>query len=376
MGLRPHYLMDLVLGSLAAATLAVHWIWAGGLSDRWRIWTRFGISLFAAVVIAGVVLSPVRIAAYFPNSLVQWGRCTGMFLAVWTIYALPVILVLRFANFKPSRRQTLVSAAKVALVTPPVVAAAAFIQRDQLTFREVDVFIPGLPQALNGLKLVQLSDIHLSPFVSEALLERSVALANETKAHIALVTGDLISRQGDPLDTCLRHLKRLRSDTGTFGCLGNHEIYARSEEYTTLQGARHGINFLRMQSQPLRFGDSILNFVGVDHQRGGSKYLAGTEDLMIPGATNILLSHNPDVFPVAASKGFDLTISGHTHGGQITVEILDQDVNLARFFTPYIYGRYEREGKSLFVTRGIGTVGAPARLGAPPEVALIRLCAS
>ena len=143
-----------------------------------------------------------------------------------------------------------------------------------------------------------------------------------------------------------------------------------------MQGARHGINFLRMQSQPLRFGDSVLNFVGVDHQRGGSKYLAGTEDLIIPGATNILLSHNPDVFPVAASKGFDLTISGHTHGGQITVEILDQDVNLARFFTPYIYGRYEREGKSLFVTRGIGTVGAPARLGAPPEVALIRLCAS
>jgi predicted MPP superfamily phosphohydrolase len=240
----------------------------------------------------------------------------------------------------------------------------------------VDILIPGLPPSLNGLKLVQLSDIHLSPFVSEALLERSIALANETKAHIALVTGDLISRQGDPLDTCLKHLRRLRSDAGTFGCHGNHEVYAGSEEYTTIEGARHGINFLRMQSQPLRFGDAELNLVGVDYQRRERGYLRGVEDLVLPGATNILLSHNPDVFPVAASQGFDLTLSGHTHGGQVNVEILDHRVNLARFYTPYVYGRYKLDGRSIFVTRGIGTVGAPARLGAPPEVALIRLCAS
>ena len=96
----------------------------------------------------------------------------------------------------------------------------------------------------------------------------------------------------------------------------------------------------------------------------------------MPGATNVLLSHNPDVFPVAASQGFDLTISGHTHGGQVNFEILEQGVNIARFFTPYVYGHYVHDDRSLFVTRGIGTVGAPARLGAPPEVALIRLCAS
>ncbi len=376
MGLRPHYLMELILGGVAALTLAIYWLWSKNLDARLRAWARFGIVPILLLILCGVILAPVRIATNFPNFFVQWARCIGMFFAVWTLYALPILLVLRSVNFRPDRRQTLVTAAKVVLAAPPVVATAAFIQRDHLTFREVNIFLPGLPSALNGLKLVQLSDIHLSPFVSEALLARSIALANETKAHIALVTGDLITREGDPLDTCLKHLKRLRSDVGTFGCLGNHEIYARSEEYTTIEGARHGIRFLRRQSQPLRFGDATLNLVGVDHQRGGSRYLAGTENLIVPGATNVLLSHNPDVFPVATSKGFDLTISGHTHGGQVTVEILDQDVNLARFFTPYIYGRYEHEGKSLFVTRGIGTVGAPARLGAPPEVALIRLCAS
>ena len=90
---------------------------------------------------------------------------------------------------------------------------------------------------------------------------------------------------------------------------------------------------------------------------------------------NILLSHNPDVFPVAARQGYQLTIAGHTHGGQITVEILHQNLSIARFYTPYVYGLYREGDAAVYVTRGIGTVGVPARLGAPPEIALIRLCA-
>ena len=89
----------------------------------------------------------------------------------------------------------------------------------------------------------------------------------------------------------------------------------------------------------------------------------------------MLLSHNPDVLPVAEQKGFDLTISGHTHGGQIAMEILDHDISFARFYTPYVYGIYSHGRAVGYVGRGIGTVGVPARVGAPPEVALIRLCA-
>jgi predicted MPP superfamily phosphohydrolase len=105
------------------------------------------------------------------------------------------------------------------------------------------------------------------------------------------------------------------------------------------------------------------------------RYLQGAETLVRPGAFNILLSHNPDVYPVAAAKGFDLTVSGHTHGGQINIEILEQHLNVARFFTPYTYGLYNDQGRYAWVSRGVGTVGIPARVGAPPEVALIRLCA-
>ena len=190
---------------------------------------------------------------------------------------------------------------------------------------------------------------------------------------MALVTGDLISYAGDPLDECIDKLSRLRAEAGVFGCLGNHEIYAEAEDYTAERAARCGIRFLRSQSAALHFGQAKLRLAGVDYQRTGREYLSGAERLIESGAFNVLLSHNPDVFPVAAKKGFPLTISGHTHGGQVRVEILRQDLNVARFLTPYVDGVYRKEGSTIFVSRGIGTIGMPVRLGAPPEVALIRL---
>ena len=90
----------------------------------------------------------------------------------------------------------------------------------------------------------------------------------------------------------------------------------------------------------------------------------------------MLLSHNPDVFPVAAAQGWQVTLAGHTHGGQVNVELLGGQYNVMRFFTPYVYGLYREGTSSIYVSRGLGTVGAPIRLGAPPEVNLIRLCAT
>jgi predicted MPP superfamily phosphohydrolase len=223
---------------------------------------------------------------------------------------------------------------------------------------------------------VQLTDIHLSPFLSERELAHCVGMANETYPHLALVTGDMISSSRDPLDTCLKHLSGLHAEAGIFGCLGNHEIYADAESYATIQGARLGIRYLRKEAERLRFGGATMNLAGVDYQLFRKPYLRGAEKLVEPGMFNVLLSHNPDVFPVAARQGYHLTVAGHTHGGQVRVEILREDLNIARFFTPYVDGLYNEGNRSIFVSRGIGTIGLPARLGAPPEVALLRLCRS
>jgi uncharacterized protein len=174
----------------------------------------------------------------------------------------------------------------------------------------------------------------------------------------------------------LRQLARLRAESGVLGCLGNHELYTKTDDYVTRQGRRIGIEFLRGQARVLRFGDARINFAGVDYQRLGGDYLRGAERLIAPGMTNVLLSHNPDVFPVAAAQGYDLTIAGHTHGGQVDVEILHQHLNVARYYTPYVLGLYGDGKSSVYVSSGLGTIGVPVRIGAPPEVSLLRLCAT
>jgi hypothetical protein len=266
---------------------------------------------------------------------------------------------------------------RAAVLAPAGVAAFGIaIGRSQYRVAEVRVPAPNLPPDLDGVTIVQISDIHLGSFLSEAELARVIDMANETKADLAVVTGDLISFAGDPLDQALRQVARLKSERGIFGCHGNHESYAHAIMHATEEGKRLGIEYLRHTACDLRFGSALLRLAGVDYQTMHKPYLAGMEKLAAPGAYNVLLSHNPDVFPAARRKGFHLTLAGHTHGGQVNFELLDRNVNISRLITPYTKGLYQESGASVYVTTGVGTIGVPVRFGAPPEVALIRLCAT
>ncbi len=238
---------------------------------------------------------------------------------------------------------------------------------------ERDIRIADLPADLHGLKLAQISDIHLSPFLSRRDLARAVDLVNETRPDVTFVTGDLITGSRDPLDACVAELARLKAASGVYGCHGNHEMYIKAEPYVTELGARQGIQFLRNQRATLRFGQANLHLSGVDYQPSTKRYLVGAKSLMVPNEFNLLLSHTPQVFPTAQKQGWDLVLSGHTHGGQLNVELFGEQLNIIRFFTHYTYGLFEEGGSRLWVTRGLGTVGIPARIGAPPEVVVLRL---
>ena len=243
--------------------------------------------------------------------------------------------------------------------------------------REVDVPLPGLPPDLDGLRILQLSDIHLSAFLSEAELARVIDAAIELRPHLAVVTGDLISRPR-------RSAGRLHPPAGarskpTPACSAAWAITNATpapKTTPTRQSARVGIRFLRSQAQPLRFGNCHAQSGG----RGlpvawpaASRYLRGAERLIVPGACNVLLSHNPDVFPVAARQGYNLVLAGHTHGGQVTVEILDQSINPARFFTPYVYGLYRR-GSAAAMSRAASAPSAfPPASARLPKSPLLRL---
>jgi predicted MPP superfamily phosphohydrolase len=319
-------------------------------------------------------LFPHLLASWVHGLAITWAFFSVLLIAAWGIRSL---LPKLSGTHDPSRRAFLMSANAAVMAVPAAVTGyGIFVQRFRLGLREQNIEIPDLPPDLHGLRIAQLTDIHLSPFLSARELERAVAMANETRPHIALITGDLITTAADPLHVCLEVLSHLRADAGVFGCMGNHEIVAGCEQQTQWRGASLGMCFLRQQAAVLRFGNARLNLAGVDYQRLSRRYLPRAERLVAPGAFNVLLSHNPDVFPVAVKKGFPLTISGHTHGGQVRMEILGQDLNVARFFTPYVDGLYRRGSAALFVSRGIGTIALPARLGAPPEVALLKLCRS
>ena len=336
---------------------------------------------FAAVSYAmtfSVVLSAVRIPTHI--GMVLGAGALAYFMAATSV--LIIYWLLGFvrkqvrADVNPGRRLVLNTAGNAMLASPFIAMGyGAFIQRTDFHVREVDIALHGLPPDLEGLRILQLSDIHLSAFLSEGELARVIDAALELRPQLAVITGDLISGHSDPLDACIRQLARVKADAGVFACMGNHERYARVEDYTQHASARVGIRFLRGQSQALRFGNSVLNLAGLDFQssRQRKSYLRGAERLILPGATNVLLQHNPDVFPEAARQGYNLLLAGHTHGGQVTIEILDQAINPARFFTPYIYGLYRAGNSAAYVTRGIGTIGIPARIGAPPEISLLRL---
>lgn len=372
---------------LAAVAMLAQWIlcgWLGKTSGRarpgWvvkviRAWRWVG-TLW--LVVPFLWLHPVWGGRLSEIGWIVWTRGLGLLWAIIVIPLFGAIAICRVTPaFDPDRRRFLGAARAATLAAPFAASGIAFaVERSDFRLVETDVSLPGLPQDLDGLRVVQLSDIHLSPFLTGEELDRAVDMANEVRAHVAVVTGDLITVEDHLLADCLRRLKRLRADAGVFGCLGNHEVVARCQDRAKQEGAGLGIDFLRGEARTLRFGAATLNLAGVDYQSTNRPYLSGVEALVRRGAVNLLLSHNPDVFDVAARQGWDVTLAGHTHGGQVTVEFLQQYLNVARVYTPYVCGLYRKKGSAIYVTRGIGTVGIPARIGAPPEVALIRLCAT
>jgi predicted MPP superfamily phosphohydrolase len=368
------HIPDLLAMAVAAYANWQLWGWIGA-----RGWVRLAAVGWAAGGFALAIPPLIRIV---PNDgLLEWVRGMGIVWALLTTSSWIGFTLLRWAEKRrpahdPGRRNLLRVARRVVLAAPAAACGyGVFLARDQFQLKAVDIRIRNLPKGLDGFRMVQLTDIHFGPFLGEKDLRYAIGMANETKAHLALVTGDLITLRRDPLDACLGILSSLRADLGVYGCLGNHEVFAGCEDYAARQAARYGMRFLRGTCEQIRLDGASFNLAGVDYQRMGGPYLRGAEKLIRPDRVNVLLCHNPDAFPAAARLGFDLTVAGHTHGGQVTVEILNQYANVARFFTPYVSGLYTETGSSVYVSRGLGTVGAPIRLGAPPEVTLIRLCA-
>ena len=346
--------LDSMAGRFLSRTEVGKWIIAAG-----RIWLFASLFAFALIKLVGVV---------------GWGFAR--------------ISSSASARMDPARRNFFRYAAYFAGGLPFVAAAYGFAA-GRLSFQveRVEVPISDLPKGLDGLKIVQLSDIHIGEFMPRDQVRRAVEIANSLGADLAVITGDFISGHYDPLEDCIAELSQLRAPLGRWGCNGNHEIYAQAEDAAQELFRRYGMKLLRQENVQLQWKGEAFNLIGVDYQRDSMTrgphgvMLSGTENLMRRDMPNILLSHNPNSFHRAAELGIDLSLAGHTHGGQVKVEIVDHSISPARLITDFVAGLYHlpmhgsANGKraALYVNRGLGTFGMPVRLGVPPEITLLTL---
>jgi predicted MPP superfamily phosphohydrolase len=275
-----------------------------------------------------------------------------------------------------SRRVFLARSATGLLGGAAVLSGVGLIEQEgapPLTRHEI--FLRGLHPDLEGLTLLQLSDIHAGSLIDEArmaaLARRAAALAPD----LVVFTGDLLDVSARAAEPFARGFAGLRGRLGTFAVLGNHDYYAGPG--ATIEAVR-------------AIGGTTLINQGVRVERGsGSLFLGGVDDPIawnlqtgrvdpqaalgkaLRGEPRIMLAHRPQLFPLCADAGAQLVLSGHTHGGQFA---FSPRLSMARLLTPYTMGLYRRGSSQLYVHRGIGVVaGAPLRLGSPPELALFTL---
>ncbi len=275
-----------------------------------------------------------------------------------------------------ARRRFLEQTAIALSATPFVALAYGFVyERLDVEVTHRRIRLARLPKAFEGFRIAQLSDFHISPFMPADEIRRCVTMTNQLKADSVVLTGDYLAWDTEAQGEVVQALTGLRAPYGVFGCLGNHETATKTEESITRLFATQGIHILRQERAPIRLCGETLNLIGVDDSLTESTELKVIKPLVMPDTVNILLIHEPDsnVLDRAVELGIDLTLAGHTHGGQLSLEFLHRGLSLARMETPYVSGWFEKAGAQLYVNRGIGTCGFPIRLGARPEITVLEL---
>lgn len=249
--------------------------------------------------------------------------------------------------------------------------------RHDYVLEDVPVRLARLPRALDGYRIAQLSDLHVGTFVGRRELDEARALVRRVRPDLIVLTGDLVDH--DPrylpdLGALARALTEAGARDGLVAILGNHDDYTGADAVTeTLRAA--GVRVLRNASTPIGDAGARFTLAGVDDVWAARNGYGTGADLgralrdVDPDDAKILLCHNPQLFPEAAPH-VDLQLSGHTHGGQV-----NPIVSPAALVLPYLAGHYEEHQAQLYVNRGFGTAGPPARIGSAPEVTRIHLVA-
>ena len=235
-----------------------------------------------------------------------------------------------------------------------------------------DIWLRRLPAAFDGLRIVHLTDIHHSLFTPLEDIERAVHLANLLRPDLIALTGDYITLSPSYIWPAARALGKLRARLGAFAVLGNHDFQVGAGEITRALRAQR-IRVLRNAHFALRARSATLWMVGVDDLWWGADDLPAALRAVPARDPRILLCHNPIGIRQAAAHGIDFVLSGHTHGGQVRLPVVGSVYGRSKLGTRFVEGWNRLDGTQIYVSRGIGKVLLPVRLGCPPEIACLRL---
>jgi len=269
-------------------------------------------------------------------------------------------------------------AAALVLMLVGTVLIAGYLGSRQLVVREVDASIPMLASEFDGLVIAQVSDLHVGPQTSRRFLKRITSTIRRHAPDVIAVTGDLVDDRAEDVEAYALALGELDAPLGVFMIPGNHDVYAGWESVEHRLRRDVPARLLLNEAHIIRRGAATLVVAGTGDpaagHRGQSRAAPDVERTLAGapnGATVVVLAHNPALWPALAKRGVALTLSGHTHWGQFALPSLGW--SLASPFMKHAMGAYRENDSLLYINPGTGYWGIPFRIGALPEVTLIRL---
>lgn len=272
-----------------------------------------------------------------------------------------------------TRREFLTSAATLAPAV--IVGGAAFVSQEQLDrfrIRKLELKLPTLPAALDGLTIAHVSDVHVGRFTRENVLAKISDEVNKMNADLVLMTGDLIDFAIRDLPAGIDLMRSFHSKHGTYMCEGNHDLFQDPDQFRRMV-FRSGLELLRDRQLTLPIRGARLQLMGLawvaghrvsrmDAEVGMKTQMENMRRELDERAFPIVLAHHPHAFDHA--QGFPLMLAGHTHGGQL---MLNENTGFGPWLFRYWSGLYQKEGRTLVVSNGTGN-WFPVRVNAPAEL--------
>lgn len=352
---------------------------AGVVPGGWRTLAVFLMLVFAAF--------GLRVAGFMRRGFGGAAIRRGVFVPLYyTFFFLPLVAVAAlagallgwpFSAALADGRTAIVGA----LILLGVLAFAGWLGSRHLVVRRIEERHPRIPPGLDGVRIVQLSDLHVGAQSSRRFLRRIVATTEREHPDLLVFTGDQVDDFAGDAEEFGRIFGRIPAPLGAFAIAGNHDVYAGWDAVAA--GIRRaGIRVLVNEGAVVRRNGSAFWIGGIGDPAAQQRSPAGHRTNAAPDADRtmatapsdafrLVLAHNPALWPSLRSRGADLTLSGHTHQGQLAIPSLRW--SLASPFVKFAMGRYADGDSVLYVSAGTNYWGIPLRLGAWPEVTVITL---